>query len=124
MAQSIASVMDRIETAQATVISIGPNANSLELLQAIYRNPSIPLPTRIRCAVAALPHEFPRLQVTAQIQDNNLATLLDERIKRMEERTKVIEAPTNGKVVATVEVKPPMPRLADRRFRCISRNSI
>jgi hypothetical protein len=94
-----------------------PNGISLDLLRSVYRNSSIPLSTRIRCAVAALPHEFPRLQVTAQIQNNDLATLLDERIKRMEERTKVIEAPTNGKVVATVEVKPPMPRLADRRFR-------
>src|SRR5262245_7497227 len=114
MTQSIASVMDRIETAQATVISIGPNANSLELLQAIYRNPSIPLPTRIRCAFAALPHEVPRLQVTAQVTDQDFATLLDARIKNMERvnngNGRTIEAPP-------VETKPPMPRLADRRYR-------
>jgi len=105
----------RVDKMNGEEIELPPNGMSLDLLRAVYRNPSIPLSTRIRCAVAALPHEFPRLQVTAQIQDSDFATLLDERIKRMEERAKVI--PTNGKVIAPVEVKPPMARLADRRFR-------
>jgi len=95
-------------------VEIEPNAMSLDLLRSVYRNPSIPLSTRIRCAVAALPHEFPRLQVTAQIQDNDLATLLDQRLKRIENgNAKTIDSPT-----PQVEVKPPpLPRLADRRFR-------
>jgi hypothetical protein len=96
-------------------VAIEPNGMSLDLLRAVYRNPSIPLSTRIRCAVAALPHEFPRLQVTAQFQDNDLATLLDQRLKRLEKG--------NGKVIdglrPQMEVKPPMPRLADRRYRRI-----
>jgi len=101
---------------QEAPIELAPNAMSLDLLRAVYRNPSVPLSTRIRCAVAALPHEFPRLQVTAQTQDNDLATLLDQRLKRLAElengNGKVIDGPT-----PQVEVKAPMPRLANRRFR-------
>jgi hypothetical protein len=114
MTQSIALVMDRIEAERATVISIGPNGNSLDLLQAVYRNPSIPLSTRIRCAVAALPHEHPRLMVAAQITEHDFATLLERRIQNYE-RTK------NGGLIDAnrepVEVKPPLPRLSDRRYR-------
>jgi len=97
-------------------MELPPNGMSLDLLRMVYRNPSIPLSTRIRCAVAALPHEFPRLQVTAQVTDQDFATLLDARIKNMERvnngNAKTIEAPP-------VETKPPMPRLADRRYRRI-----
>lgn len=93
-------------------IELGPNGMSLDLLRAVYRNSAIPLSTRIRCAVAALPHEFPRLQVTAQVTDQDFATLLDQRIKNMERVNKgLIEA----KPAPPVEVKPPMPRLP-RRF--------
>jgi hypothetical protein len=87
---------------------------SLDLLRMVYRNKDIPLSTRIRCAVAALPHEFPRLQVTAQITENDFASLLEARIKNMERVNKgngrTIEAPP-------VEMKPPMPKLTDRRYR-------
>ena len=118
MSQSIASVMDRIEAEQATVISIGPNATSLDLLQAVYRNPALPLPTRIRAAGLALPHEHPRLMVQAQVNDQDFATLLDRAIERSfpsSGMAKVIEA----KPVPQIEAKPPMPRLTDRRYRRI-----
>ena len=84
-----------------------PNGMSIDLLRAVYRNPSVPLPVRIRCAVAALPFELPKLAVTAVVNEQDFATLLDQRIKRMEarERTQTIEQ--------TVEVKPPLPS----RFR-------
>lgn len=65
-------------------IEIGPNGMSIDLLRAVYRNPSIPLPVRIRCAVAALPHEVPRLQVTAQVNEQSFAELLEARIKKFE----------------------------------------
>src|SRR5262245_19420321 len=99
---------------QEAPVELPPNGMSLDLLRAVYRNPSVPLSTRIRCAVAALPHEFPRLQVTAQIQDNDLATLLDARLKRIAERE---NEPRNGTEVAQVETRPYVPRVADRRFR-------
>ena len=101
-------------------IEIPPNGISLDLLRAVYRNPSIALPVRMRAAIAALPHEVPRLAVTAQIVDNDIATMLDARIKRFEEM-RLIEATNATKVIDAkpqpVETKPPLARTSDRRFR-------
>ena len=72
----------------------------------------------MRAAIAALPHEVPRLAVTAQVTDHDIATLLDRRIERM----KAIEAQNGEKVISNpkIEAKPnPMPRIADKRYRRI-----
>ena len=75
-------------------IEIGPNGTSLDLLQAIYRNPSMPLHTRMRAAMSCLPHEHPKLGITFQASETDFANLLDAgiaRIKRYEEAKKLIE---------------------------------
>jgi hypothetical protein len=82
-----------------------PDGISLDLLRAVYRNPSIPLPVRMRAAIAAAPFEAPKLAVTAQVSESDFASLLDRRIERM----KLIEAQTNGSAVE--------PQIADRGFR-------
>jgi len=108
-------------------LDLGPTASSLDLLQAVYRDPSIALTTRMRAAMACLPHEVPRLAVTAQVTEGNFADLLDRRLKRLEE-VKLIEAngakiseaqPINGEPQRQphVETKPPLARTPDRRFR-------
>ena len=108
-------------------IEIPPNGNSLDLLQAVYRRSDLPLTTRMRAAIAALNYELPRLAVTAQITDQDIATVLDRRIAHYQELqrangSKLIEA--NKLIEAEpveaepeIEVKPQMPRIADRRFR-------
>ena len=101
-------------------IELPPNGTSLDLLQAVYRCDQLPLVTRMRAAMAALPMEHPRLAVTAQITEHDFAVLLDmrlENLKRLEQngRDRVIEAAPSP----AVEVKPQMPRVADRRFRRI-----
>ena len=109
-------VLDRIE-AQQVPLDFPSNGMSIDLLRAVYRNPSIPLPVRIRCAVAALPQGVPRLQVTAQVNEQSFAELLEKRIKKWDtmngkqiEQSQVIERPQ-------IEAKPVLPRVADRRFR-------
>jgi hypothetical protein len=76
---------------QETSLEIGPNGMSLDLLRAVYRSSSISLSVRLRAAIAALPHESPRLQVTAQINDQSFAEILDRRLKKME-AMKLVEA--------------------------------
>lgn len=49
-----------------TEIEDGPvGETSLELLQAVYRNRKQPLNVRVRCAVEALAHEYPRVSAVA-----------------------------------------------------------
>jgi hypothetical protein len=101
--------------------------NAHALLRAVYQNPEVPLSVRMRAAMACLPFETPKLAVTAQITEQDFATLLDRRLKRLEE-LKLIEAngakiseaqPINGEPQRQphVETKPPLARTNDRRFR-------
>jgi hypothetical protein len=95
-------------------IEIPSDGISLDLLRAVYRNPSLALSTRMRAAIAALPHEVPKLAVTAVMTDNDFATLLDRRLKRIEEmKAKAIEA------TPMIDAEKVDARLADRRFRRI-----
>ena len=71
-------------------LKLGPDALSLEGLQAVYRNPALPLTTRIRAMMAALPFETPKLAVTAVISENDFAARLDKAIERS--NGKLIEA--------------------------------
>jgi hypothetical protein len=69
---------------------LGKGATAHDLLKIIYQSSDLLLPVRMRAAIAALPFETPKLQVTAQITENNFADLLDRRLRRMEE-AKLIE---------------------------------
>ena len=80
MANNVDAVLDQIEAQQA--IELPENGTSLDLLQQVYRNPSLPLMTRIRAATAALPHEHPKLAVTAMVTSDDFAIQLDNAIKR------------------------------------------
>ena len=95
---------------------IGDVENAHGLLVAVYRNVALDLSIRMRAASLAIAYEMPKLAVVAQVTENDLATLLDRRIKRLQEieAGKLIEAKPQP---TPVEVKPPMPRLADRRYR-------
>ena len=94
-------------------LNLDPKALGLEGLQAVYRNPRLPLQTRIRAMVAALPFESPKLAVTAVVTENDFATLLDRRLARMAE-AKLIEAQP-----PQIESKAPLSHTPDRRFRRI-----
>jgi uncharacterized metal-binding protein YceD (DUF177 family) len=100
--------------AREAPIDLPANGTSLDLLRIIYRSPVLPLPVRMRAAIAALPHEHPRLQVVAQINEQGFAELLDRRLQRLAalENGKLIEGPK-----PEIDARPPMPRVADRRYR-------
>jgi hypothetical protein len=117
MMETVGMVLDRIEAQQAMSLQLRPDGTSLDLLRAIYRNPSLALPVRMRAAIAALPFEAPKLSVIAQVSETDFAAILDRRLQNMERLNngKAIEV----KPVPQVETRPSMPRVADRRFRRI-----
>jgi hypothetical protein len=106
---------DVFEDKKENLIELGPNGMSIDLLRAVYRNPSIPLPVRIRCAVAALPHEVPRLAVTALVNEQSFAELLDRRLKKIEAMNGNPQPKTQ--VIEQVDVRPKLATTNDRRFR-------
>jgi hypothetical protein len=65
----------------------------------------------MRAAIEVLPFTHSKLAVTAQVSENNFAELLDRRLQRMEQ-TRLIEHQPPA-----VEIKPPLARTADKRFR-------
>ena len=75
---------DLFEDQKPQEIEIPTDGISLDLLKAVYRNNQLPLTTRMRAAIAALPFESPKLAVTAMVSEQDFATLLDQRLKRME----------------------------------------
>jgi hypothetical protein len=87
----------------------------LIFLKAVYMNAELPLSVRMRAAIELLPFTHPKLAVTAVVNDGDFASLLDRRLKRIEQM-KLIEArPTNGEK-ADARLPPPIP---DKRFRRI-----
>jgi len=109
----------RVEVMNAEYVELPPHGTALDLLRLVYRSATLPLSTRMRAAMAAIPYETPRLAVVAQVTENSLAELLDRRLAKLKQmkngnEPKPIEPPATP---PPVEVKPPMPRLADRRYR-------
>ena len=121
LANNVDEVLDQIEAQQT--IELAPNGTSLDLLQRVYRNPSLPLMTRIRAATACLPHEHPKLAVTAMVTSDDFAIQLDHAIKRSRQvETKPItnvtassSASDTPRPVTNGGGKPPM--IVDRRYR-------
>jgi hypothetical protein len=77
---------DLFEDRKDEEIEFPPNGTSLDLLQAIYRCPAMPLHTRMRAAMSCLAHEHPKLGITYQATETDFANLLNARIKRYQEK--------------------------------------
>lgn len=73
-------------------VDIGTAGDSLELLQATYRDPSAERGVRMRAAIAALPFERPKLAVTVTTSSEDLAARLEAMRRRRAAQPKLIEA--------------------------------
>src|SRR5262249_39721536 len=98
MADKLNAVLDRIE--EKSRGWLGTDENSLDLCRKVYRNNTLPLPTRIRAAIAALPHEVPKLGVSVNVNlGDDFASQLDRAIARTN-GVKVIEHEPAGSLDA------------------------
>jgi hypothetical protein len=96
------------------VVPIDPNLSPIDYLLVRMRDPRTEENVRTRIAIALLPFTTPKLAVTAQVSENDFATLLDQRIQRYQKMKSITRRPP-----PSVEVKPPLARTGDRRFRRI-----
>jgi hypothetical protein len=113
-------------TTEVDAIELAPNGTSLDLLQQVYRNPSLPLPTRMRAAGMALQFEHPKLAVAVTVNSGDFATQLDKAVERSR-MVLMIEAKANVSDNANVssDTRSPhvqvsnggKPMIPDRRFR-------
>lgn len=78
--------------------------DAVALLQAIYRNPQVALPVRMRAAIEAAPYERPKLAVTAvsSLSGQDFARMLERAITPSQAPMKQIELKPN-ETVAGVE---------------------
>ena len=78
----------------ADEIGVGPEATSLQVMQAIYRNPAQPIARRMRAALAALPFEHPKLSATYAVTGERDFAEQMRAIARRSGRSMVIDAST------------------------------
>jgi hypothetical protein len=75
-------------------IDVGPDARAHDVLVAIYRNPRMPLHTRLRAAALALPFECPKLQATAIVpMGQDFAAKLERAMLRSSKVRLIAEQP-------------------------------
>jgi|SRR5215469_5955887 len=102
----------------AREVEEGPEGEtSLQLLQTVYRDRTQPLNVRVRCAVEALSHEYPKVSAVqvSHMTGQDFASALDRAIARSQS-PHVINAPPALTIQHSPdEMKGPMARL-ERRF--------
>ena len=117
-------IPDLTRTIEADAIELAPRRDIAHVASTVYRNPSLPLMTRIRAATAALPHEHPGLPSRRSVNSGDFADQLEEAIERSRKVTPMIEAkpnvPTNNvpssgtRRSLSINGKP---TILDRRYR-------
>jgi hypothetical protein len=87
--------MEIIDGRMGDRIDVRSDARALDVLVAIYRSPRMPLHTRMRAAIAALPFESPKLAVTAVVTTEDLAERL-ERARLRSDKVRLLPQPGVG----------------------------
>src|SRR5260370_37494027 len=110
MPTAIGDDLDRIEAAQhSDPVELPKDATSLDLLRAVYRCAALPLPTRIKCAIAAAQFEHPKLAVTGMVSQNE--SWVQRMDQCIEASNKVLEG---GKVNGEWAAEPVHTAASDR----------
>ena len=107
-------MLDLTRPATIEVEAIANVEDAYELLRSVYSNSALPIAMRMRAAIETLPFEKPKLAVTAMVDSQGIAALLEARLRRIAEAEsdpKAIEAAP----MIEAPIRPPM--VPDRRFR-------
>ena len=91
----------------------GPEGEtSLQLLQAIYKNRKQPLNVRVRCAIEALAHEYPKVSAVqvSHMNGQDFASALERAIQRS-------KAPLALNAPAVIEHEPSELKQPNQRYR-------
>jgi hypothetical protein len=111
---NVMAEIDRLVVAEDDAIDLPEGANSLDFLQAIYRDPRQPMLRRIKCAISALPFEMPKLAVSVLVEaDGDFLQRLERAISRS---AKIIEARPVQEAPPLIDHRPPVAQ-TDRRYR-------
>jgi hypothetical protein len=89
MLDSVAEELNKIEVKrQRELASLSPETSlsAHDYLRQVYQDPRQPVHIRMKAAIEALPFERPKLAVTASFGGQDIAALLDERIKCIAQR--------------------------------------
>jgi hypothetical protein len=100
-------------------LDIPSGANALEVLQAIYRSSDMPLHTRMRAAIAAIPFESPKLAVLATVGADDFGAMLDRAVARSRRVIDVKPIPKEPKPAPPPTDVRLVPTIYDRRYRRI-----
>jgi hypothetical protein len=96
--------------------------DSLEFLKAVYRNPEVPLFTRMKAAGIAIEYERPKLAATMIVNGGDFAAKLDRAIARsqsvnqIEAKPKVISEKLISDEIEEIPIKPIL-TVPDKRYR-------
>jgi hypothetical protein len=86
----------------------------LDFLEAVYLNPNLPLPARMRAAIEAAPYKHPKLSASANVHyDDTFAAQLKRAIERSKSPPPLLNAPKtieHEEIVPAEEMKAPFTR--------------
>jgi hypothetical protein len=106
----ISNLDKELETEANDRLELEANGTSLDLLQAIYRNPSLPLSTRKSAAAIAIQFEHPKLGVSVNLPWNEDFA---DRLTRAVERSSRVMKTINHQPTKIIEQS----SMPDRRLR-------